>query len=94
MPAQKADEASASPPQTPSFKNDILPLFRPVDISHMQPMGVLLDDYTYMSTPANAQTVYSYLTGDSQPQMPMGGPFWTAAQLQLFNSWMTTGYNP
>ena len=78
----------------PSFQNDILPLFRQVDISHMKPMGVLLDKYTYMSTPANAQNVYNYLTGDSKPQMPMGGPFWTTAQLQLFQNWMTGGYQP
>ena len=28
-----------------SFARDILPLFRPIDIKHMAPMGVLLDDY-------------------------------------------------
>jgi hypothetical protein len=79
---------------SPSFKNDILPLFRQIDIDHMKPMGVFLDEYTYMSMPAQAQSVYSYLTGDSQPRMPLGGPFWTAAQLALFNLWMTTGYGP
>ena len=77
-----------------SFANDILPLFRPQDIQHMQPMGVKLDDYAYMSTPANAQQVYDYLMGTSSPRMPLGGPYWTQAQLQMFNTWMTTGYNP
>lgn len=94
MPSKKKSKASARGQASPSFKNDILPLFRAVDINHMKPMGVLLNNYPYMSTPANAQNVYSYLTGDSQPQMPIGGPFWTAAQLALFNSWMTSGYNP
>jgi len=94
MPSKKKDKTSVRAQGAPSFKNNILPLFRQVDINHMRPMGVLLSDYTYMSTPANAQNVYSYLTGDSQPQMPIGGPYWTPAQLQLFNSWMTTGYQP
>jgi len=69
-------------------------MFRKVDINHMQPMGVLLDDYAYMSTPPNAQNVYSYLTGNSQPQMPIGGPYWTAEQLAVFDRWMNTGYKP
>ena len=94
MPSKKKTKAVARAQGSPSFKNDILPLFRQVDINHMRPMGVLLSDYPYMSTPANAQSVYSYLTGGSQPQMPIGGPYRTPAQLQLFNSWMTSGYNP
>jgi len=36
-----------------SFATDIKPLFRPVDIAHMKPHGVKLDDYQYMSDPAN-----------------------------------------
>jgi hypothetical protein len=93
MPPDQNPKSSAQPP-APSFKNDILPMFRQVDIDHMRPMGVLLNDYTYMSTPANAHSVYSYLTGSSQPQMPIGGPYWTAAQLAVFDRWMTTGYKP
>jgi hypothetical protein len=86
-----------------SFANDILPLFRPVDIQHMSPFGVLLDDYGYMSDAtgndtypdhANARAVYCYLTGDCQPQMPEGGPFWSQAQLDLYNQWMTDGFQP
>lgn len=65
MPPNQKPKTSRQSPTTPSFKNDILPMFRKVDIDHMQPMGVLLDDYAYMSTPANAQGVYSYLTGSS-----------------------------
>lgn len=91
-----------------SFKTDILPLFTATDIGHMSGMGVLLNDYSYMSNPAagdvmgcgpfpdhgNARAVYASLTGECQPQMPMGGPYWTAAQLQLFQQWMTDGYLP
>jgi hypothetical protein len=94
MPSKKKDKAPVRTKGSPSFKKNILPLFRKVDIAHMRPMGVLLSDYRYMSTPANAQSVYSYLAGDSQPRMPIGGPFWTPAQLQLFNNWMTAGYQP
>ena len=78
-----------------SFAKDIKPLFRAIDIQHMKPHGVKLDDYTYISDPndnhANAQAVYDQLSSDS---MPPGGPFWTAAQLALFTNWMKNGYPP
>ena len=86
-----------------SFQTDILPLFRPVDISHMRRRGVLLDDYPYMSDPAgdatypdhaHARNVYCFLTGDCQPRMPPGGPFWDAGQLQLYQQWMDGGFQP
>lgn len=93
MPSKKKDKASVRAQGAPSFKNDILPLFRQVDINHMRPMGVLLSDYAYMSTPANAQNVLHHLTG-SPPAMPPGGPYWSAPQLQLFQNWMRTGYQP
>ena len=44
--------------QTVSFKADILPMFRQVDIEHMRPLNVSLDDYAFMSTPANAVMVH------------------------------------
>jgi hypothetical protein len=78
-----------------SFNNDIKPLFRPIDVSHMEPMGVLLDDYAYMSDAtdnhANAQGVLDVLT---QRTMPPGGPFWTQDKLDLFKKWMAEGYKP
>ncbi len=86
-----------------SFRTDVLPLFRSVDVNHMKPMGVLLHDYGYMSDPtgdstyadhANARSVSCYLTGECQPQMPLGGPFWTPNQLQLFQQWMADGFQP
>jgi len=80
-------EATATSPV--SYKTDILPLFRAKDIACMTPRGILLNDYAYMSQPANAQNVLDHLTGDSQPQMPLGGPFWTADQISLFKTWMT-----
>ncbi|HJQ25379.1 MAG TPA: hypothetical protein VKA60_15775 [Blastocatellia bacterium] len=91
-----------------SFSKDILPMFTEADIQHMQGMGVQLDSYDYMSDPAsgsildcgpyadhgNANAVYAALNGSCQPQMPMGGPYWNNDQLQLFQQWMTDGYQP
>ncbi len=86
-----------------SFNKDILPLFRSVDIEHMKPRRVLLGDYKYMSDSAgdgsfpdhaHARNVYCYLTGDCQPQMPPGGPFWKPDQLKLYQQWMTDGFQP
>ena len=80
-----------------SFATDILPLFRHVDIVHMKPYGVLLDDYDYMSNAdndhQNAQNVADFLTGREQPQMPPGAP-WPAEQLAKYAQWMADGYQP
>ena len=79
---------------TVSFARDIRSLFRPVDIEHMKPMGILLDDFKYMSKSDNAQSVYDSLTGETQPQMPMNGPYWSQDKLDLFQKWMKNGYQP
>jgi hypothetical protein len=82
-----------------SFATDILPMFRPVDIQHMKPMGVLLAEYSYMGDPSsnyqNANNVYDYLKPDgSEPRMPLGGPYWNADQLGTYTAWMDGGYQP
>ena len=79
-----------------SFSADIKPLFRAIDISHMKSFGVELDDYSYMSNPANANRVVATVsTHDGEPPtMPPGGPYWTAAQLALFAQWQKDGYKP
>jgi hypothetical protein len=78
-----------------SFAKDIVPLFRPIDIEHMKPAGILLDNYAYMSNAAggyaNATAVLNVLKNRS---MPPGGPFWTQDQLDLFANWMSGGYQP
>jgi hypothetical protein len=90
------------------FKQDILPLFTQTDIAHMSGMGVLLNNYQYMSNPAggtlgsspnyadhaNARGVYSYLTGETSPQMPLGAAPWTAQQLSAYQQWMNDGFAP
>jgi hypothetical protein len=83
-----------------SFATDIKPLFRPVDIAHMKSAGVKLDDYEYMSNPANnhqnAQHVQDSLSplNDDPPAMPPGGPYWTPEKLALFAKWRDDGYQP
>ena len=86
-----------------SFASDIAPLFRPADISCMSRMGGALDAYAYMGDPAssdifpdhaNARNVFARLTGALVPQMPKGGPFWPAEQIELFQQWMDDGFAP
>jgi hypothetical protein len=79
-----------------SFAADIKPLFRPIDIEHMKRGKVELDDYKYMSKPANANAVLATLSprDGKPPSMPPGGPYWSAAQLALFAQWQKDGYQP
>lgn len=77
-----------------SFAKDIRPLFREIDIDHMEPMEVLLDDYAFMSDAEHAQTVYEWLDGTKEPQMPPGGPYWTEEQLAKYKAWMDGGRKP
>lgn len=78
-----------------SFATDIKPLFRPVDIAHMKAHRIELDNYTFMSNPANANRVLATLSPgkDKPPSMPPGGPYWTPDQLALFAQWQKDGYN-
>jgi hypothetical protein len=83
-----------------SFAADIKPLFRSVDIECMKDRDVKLDDYAYMSDPANnyehAQHVQAALSphDGGPPYMPPGGPYWTPEQLALFAKWRSDGYQP
>jgi hypothetical protein len=67
-----------------SFAADIRPLFREDDIECMKPMGIDLDDPTWMCLPANAQSVYVVLADGS---MPPGEP-WPEEKMALFKQWM------
>jgi hypothetical protein len=78
-----------------SFEKDIQPLFREIDVKHMKVYGMPLDDYAFMSDPANnhgnATSVLGTVEGNP-PSMPTGGPYWTADQVALFKKWMDDGY--
>ena len=78
-----------------TFARDIRPMFRDVDISHMEVHGIKLDDYTFMSDPENADKVLETLSPNDNdpPVMPPGGPYWTADQLALFARWQNDGYH-
>jgi hypothetical protein len=85
---------------TVSFERDILPLFRPMDIQCMRGRKVFLADYKYMSERdssgafANATDVLRHLTGEAEPRMPFGGPYWSDESIGLFQSWMNGGCQP
>jgi hypothetical protein len=78
-----------------SFEKDIKPLFRAIDVEHMKPSGILLDDYAYMSAAshnhANANAVLDTLQNQT---MPPGGPFWPQEKVDLLVKWMSDGYKP
>ena len=78
-----------------SFERDIRPLFRQIDIAHMNKYRVLLDNFAYTADPSNdhcnAQAVEDSLTNQS---MPPGGPYWSNEQLVLYKQWRSDGYLP
>jgi hypothetical protein len=79
-----------------SFSSDIKPMFREIDIEHMKPFGVKLDDYSFMSKPEVANRVLASLSphDGEPPTMPPGGPYWTETQLAQFVQWQNDGYQP
>ena len=77
-----------------SFERDIKPMFTSDDVDHMEGFGVLLADHGWMSDPANAKRVYDFLSGDEEPRMPPGGPYWSDEQLKQLADWIAGGYQP
>ena len=91
-----------------SYQKAIKILFNQRDIDHMKGFNVLLDDYTWMSDLAagtvgsctnfadhtNGRSVYAFMTGDCQPRMPLGGPYWHQDELDLYKRWMDDGFLP
>jgi hypothetical protein len=86
-----------------SFSNDISHLFLARDLQCMSRQFVYLDDYNFMSDPSgdknfadhsNARTVQAYLLGTMTPRMPLGGPYWPQEHLDLYQSWITNGFQP
>jgi hypothetical protein len=43
---------------------------------------------------ANARHVYGRLSGTESGRMPLGGPYWSLAMLQIFSDWMKGGFLP
>ena len=88
-----ADNLEEVSPMATSFKTDIVPLFRSVDIEHMSRLEVPLDDYAYMSQPDNAAGVYHQVSNGTMPPSASGEP-WSEDKVQLFKQWMDGGYAP
>jgi len=63
------------------FAREILPLFRPGDITCMASKGVRLGD---------ARRVYAALSAGFMPP----GQKWSQDQLDIFSTWMTEGFQP
>ncbi len=78
------------PEQSVSFASDIRPLFRRIDVDHMRPLNVFLDDYEYMSKKENAILVRDFISGDKQPQMPPDAP-WPQDRIDLLSRWIDSG---
>ena len=85
-------KAKAAPPV--SFAKQIAPLFRTMDVQCMRARGVYLKDYNFMKDPDTANMVLVMLKPDAAPRMPYGGPYWTDANIQLFEQWISDGLQP
>jgi hypothetical protein len=86
------EAAMAHDSATPGFEQDILPLFREVDIEHMAPFGVQLDQYAFMSDPNNAERVYGSIAAKRMP--PGSGDAWPEEKVRLLRAWIDGGLHP
>jgi hypothetical protein len=71
-----------------SFANDIRPLFRPIDVQHMQDVDPDYDLSDYDSVKDHADVIYERLADGS---MPPGHP-WPAANVARFKQWIDENY--
>lgn len=86
-----ADRA-APRPVTTSFRRDISPLFRPVDVEHMDGFGVDLSDRQTVTD--REQEILDRLRSD-KPNIVMPPPpdqRWTSAQIDLLVRWGAEGH--
>jgi WD40 repeat protein len=83
----------------PSFTRDIRPILQKQCQGCHQPASKAsdLDLTTYQGFAkggrrgATAPILMKYLTGESQPRMPIGGPALPADQIQVFQAWIAAG---
>jgi hypothetical protein len=76
-----------------SFANDIRPLFNDTDIGHM---SFFVDLTSYDDVKSKANDILGRLNGTTGRRMPppsSGGP-WSAANIALFQTWITDGCPP
>jgi hypothetical protein len=70
-----------------SFQTDILPLFRPIDVTSM---SAWFDLTSYDDVKANAAGILTRLKDTTNP-MPCDGQ-WPQARIDLFQSWIDAGF--
>lgn len=82
----------------PTFYEDILPLFRDMDIECMRGIDppVLLANYDWWTETADSGASYpnfesAYEAVDSG-YMPLGGPRWDPESVQLLADWKAAGF--
>jgi hypothetical protein len=71
-------------PQAPTFRQDIRPLFRPMDVEEM---AFAFDLSAYEDVRDNADAIYERLT---EGTMPCDAP-WREEDLDRFRAWMDIG---
>jgi len=69
------------------FATDIRPMFREVDVRHMQPHGYDLSNYVDVKQKAAA--IYQAVANGSMPPGPEDR--WTPQMLETFKAWMDAG---
>lgn len=82
------------PDPTTSFARDVLPLFRPIDIEHMNDqVGMDLTDFDVVR--GSAASISGRLKGTGGRRMPPPpDPPLTPAQIELFDTWIAEGFPP
>ena len=80
--------STAGAPESVSFANDIMPLFK----QFQGPMMWRLDLTSYDAVKANAQTIFDQISTHSMPPPPF--PPLKAEQIAAFKAWMDAGYPP
>jgi hypothetical protein len=84
----------SAPVPTTSFARDVRPLFRPIDVEHMNDqVGMDLTNFDVVrSSAASISQRLKGLGGRRMPPPP--DPPLTPAQIELFDAWITEGFPP
>ena len=85
------DQLPAAAPIPTSFARDILPLFRPKDVNHMDDFGVVLNVYEKVDEFRDAILDRLTRTDADQVMPEPPDPRWTAPQVALFERWISEG---
>jgi hypothetical protein len=81
----------------PTFYQDILPLFRDMDIECMRGIDppVLLANYDWWTEKDDDGTYLNYESAHDAVEsgyMPLGGPRWDPESVQLLEQWKDAGF--